>query len=75
MAGRWHGKGSGGVVGKKGRRGWGRIRRLPSSGRYQANYVGPTEQQLSQLGRASEAILNATSERPLRQDRTRTKTL
>jgi hypothetical protein len=34
-----------------------------------------TEQQLSQLGRASEAILNATSERPLRQDRTRTKTL
>ena len=29
------------VVGKKGRRGWGRIRRLPSSGRYQANYVGP----------------------------------
>jgi len=37
-----------------------------------------TEQQLSQLGRVSEAILtelNATSERPLRQDRTRTKTL
>lgn len=35
-----------------------------------------TEQQLSQLGRVSEAILtelNATSERPLRQDRTRTK--
>lgn len=29
------------MVGKKGRRGWGRIRRLPSSGRYQANYVGP----------------------------------
>src|SRR5271167_3459589 len=29
------------VVGKKGRRGWGRIRRLPSSGRYQANYLGP----------------------------------
>lgn len=31
----------GSMVGKKGRRGWGRIRRLPSSGRYQASYVGP----------------------------------
>ena len=29
------------MAGKKGRRGWGRIRRLPSSKRFQANYVGP----------------------------------
>jgi hypothetical protein len=28
------------MVGKQGRRGWGRIRRLPSK-RWQANYVGP----------------------------------
>src|ERR1700757_4168572 len=44
MTPRWHTDGTGNgswVVGKKGRRGWGRIRRLPSSGRYQANYVGP----------------------------------
>jgi hypothetical protein len=37
-----------------------------------------TKQQLSQLGRASETILtelNVTSERRLRQDRTRMKTL
>ena len=31
----------GALAGKKGRRGWGRIRRLPSSKRYQASYVGP----------------------------------
>jgi integrase len=29
------------MAGKKGRRGWGRIRRLPSSKRFQANYNGP----------------------------------
>ena len=29
------------MVGKQGRRGWGRIRRLPSSRRFQASYVGP----------------------------------
>lgn len=29
------------LVGKPGRRGWGRIRQLPSSRRYQASYVGP----------------------------------
>ena len=29
------------MAGKKGRRGWGRIRRLPSSKRFQASYVGP----------------------------------
>ena len=28
------------MAGKKGHRGWGRIRRLPSK-RFQANYVGP----------------------------------
>jgi hypothetical protein len=40
MARRWHGKGS--ARGREeGASGWGRIRRLPSSGRYQANYVGP----------------------------------
>jgi integrase len=29
------------MVGKKGRRGWGKIRQLPSSKRFQASYVGP----------------------------------
>lgn len=29
------------MAGKQGRRGWGRIRKLPSSKRFQANYVGP----------------------------------
>lgn len=29
------------MAGRKGRRSWGKIRSLPSSGRYQASYVGP----------------------------------
>lgn len=29
------------MAGKKGRRGWGKIRQLPSSKRFQASYVGP----------------------------------
>ena len=62
------------MAGSKGRRGWGRIRRLPSkSKRYQANYVGPpmTLRGTTRPGRSPAASWPSLAGRRAPPDRTR----